>query len=313
MKGVLLHAGRGTRLAPLTRDIPKQLIPVANRPVSEYAVRDMRAAGITDIAVVVGEHGQKVCEYYGDGSRLGVNITYVRQDEPRGIAHAVGLCRGFVGDDRFVAYLGDNLTERGIAAHAARFERGPGAMALLCRVPDPSRYGIATLGPGGIEKIVEKPAGPGSDLAVIGVYFMTPRVFDVIDSLEPSGRGELEITDALQRMLESGGLGHGFVEGWWRDAGTPAGVIEANRLVLGGGVRVGSSEVSGDTVLAGPVLVGDGCTIRSCVLGPNVSVGDGCALSGRSIRDSVVMAGSVLEGGPDVSGRIVSPRDAPNK
>ena len=307
-----MHAGRGTRLAPLTRDIPKQLIPVANRPVSEYAVRDMRAAGITEIAVVVGEHGRMVSEYYGDGSRLGVKMTYVQQDEPRGIAHAVGLCRNFVGQDRFVAYLGDNMLGGGIAGHAARFERGPGALALLCRVPDPSRYGIATLGPGGIRKRVEKPAEPDSDLAVIGVYFMTPRVFDVVDSLEPSGRGELEITDALQRMLESGALGHGFVEGWWMDAGTPAGVIEANRLVLGEGVRVGSSDVSG-TALAGPALVGDGCTVRSCVIGPNVSVGDGCALSGRAIRDSVVMAGSVLEAGPDIEGRIVSPRDAPNK
>lgn len=309
MKGVLLHAGRGTRLDPLTRDFPKQLLPIANKPASQYALEDMRGAGISEIAVVVGGHGEKVREHYGDGSRFGVDITYVRQDRPRGIAHAVGLCRDFVGRDRFVAYLGDNVLGSGIRRHAERFARGPDAAVLLHRVADPSRYGVASLGPGGVEKIVEKPREPGSDWAVIGVYFMTPSAFEVIDGLEPSGRGELEITDALQRMLEAGRLGHGFAEGWWVDAGTPADIIEANRRALGSGVRVGDSRVSG-TRLEGPVLVGDGCTVESCVLGPNVSVGDGCRLSGCTASDAVIMEGCSLEN-ESVSG-IVAP-SAPNK
>lgn len=306
MKGVLLHAGRGARLEPLTRDMPKQLIPVANKPMSQYAVEDMREAGITDIAVVVGCHGAQVKKHYGDGSKLGVKITYVQQDEPRGIAHAVGLCREFVGRDRFVAYLGDNVAGAGICARAGRLEGD--AKVFLCMVADPSRFGVAEIKGGRIRRIVEKPREPVSDWAVVGVYFLTPSVFDIIDGLEPSGRGELEITDALQKILERGKLEHGFVDGWWTDAGTVRDIVEANGRVLGGKVRVGDSRVS-KTKLEGSVLVGDGCRIESCVLGPNVSVGDGCRLSGCVIRDSVVMEGCVLEN-KEVSGRVVP---APNK
>ena len=307
MKGVILHAGRGTRLLPLTRALPKQLLPVANKPMSQYALEDMREAGISEIGVVVGgEHGGAVRRHYGDGSGFGVRITYIEQDSPRGVAHAVGLCRRFVGRDRFAVYLGDNLLGSGIRRHAERFRGGPDALVLLRAVPDPSRFGVATLGPGGVERIVEKPADPESDLAVVGVYFMTPAVFDVIDTLRPSGRGELEIADALQGVLERGRLEHALVDGWWKDAGTPADVIEANRLVLGEGVRVGSSRVSPDSRLSGPVLIGDGCAIESCALGPNVSVGDGCRLSGCSVSDSIVMAGCELDG-VRASGRIVAP------
>lgn len=307
MKGIILHAGHGTRLRPLTHTGPKQLLPIANKPMSQYALEDLRDAGITEVGVIVGgAHSGRVREYYGDGERFGVRITYIEQDSPKGIAHAVGLCREFVGGDRFVVYLGDNILRAGLRPYAERFEGGPDALVLLCRVADPSRFGIAHLGPGGIEKIVEKPADSSSDLAVIGVYFLTPSVFGIIDGLRPSGRGELEITDALQGVLDGGRLEHGFVDGWWKDTGTPEDVIDANRLVLGSEVRVGDSRVSSDSRLEGPVLVGDGCSVESSVLGPNVSVGDGCRISGCTISDSIIMDGCTLEAGGAISGSIIA-------
>lgn len=307
MKGIILHAGHGTRLRPLTHTGPKQLLPIANKPMSQYALEDLRDAGITEIGIVVGgAHSNRVRDYYGDGERFGVRVTYVEQDAPRGIAHAVGLCREFVGRDRFVVYLGDNILRAGLRPYAERFKSDPDALVLLCRVKDPSRFGIASLGPGGIEKIVEKPASSESNLAVIGVYFLTPSVFDVIDGLRPSGRGELEITDALQGILERGKLEHGFVDGWWKDTGTPEDVIDANRLVLGSEVRVGDSCVSADSRLEGPALVGDGCAIESSTIGPNVSVGNGCRISGCSISDSIIMDGCTLEDGGTISGSIIA-------
>ena len=307
MKGIILHAGHGTRLRPLTHTGPKQLLPIANKPMSQYALEDLRDAGITEIGIVVGgAHSTRVRDYYGDGERFGVRVTYVEQDAPRGIAHAVGLCRDFVGSDRFVVYLGDNILRAGLRPYVERFEGGPDALVLLCQVEDPSRFGIASLGPDGIEKIVEKPANSESNLAVIGVYFLTPSVFEVIDGLRPSGRGELEITDALQGILNRGKLEHGFVDGWWKDTGTPEDVIDANRLVLGSGVRVGDSHVSSDSRLEEPVLVGDGCTIESSTIGPNVAVGDGCQISGCSISDSIIMDGCIVEDGGTISGSIIA-------
>ena len=305
MKGVILHAGSGTRLRPLTDACPKQLLPVANKPMSQYALEDLRDAGMTQIAMVVDpRHRARISAHYGDGSGFGVSITYVEQDEPRGISHAIGLCREFVGDDRFVAYLGDNMLQEGLRGHAERF--GSEAMALLCPVADPSRFGIAEMDGGAVRRIVEKPKDPASNLAVIGVYFLSPSIFDVIGSLEPSGRGELEITDALQSVLDSGGLEHRIVGGWWKDAGTPGDMLEANRLALGSDARAGGSAALSGTKLAGPVLVGEGCTVESCALGPNVSVGDGCTVRGCAVSDSIIMPGCVLESGT-ISGSIVGP------
>ncbi len=304
MKGVILHAGSGTRLRPLTRACPKQLLPVANKPMSQYALEDLREAGITQIAVVVdAAHRGRVSGYYGDGSGFGVSITYVEQDAPRGISHAIGLCREFVGRDRFVAYLGDNMMQGGLRAHAEGF--GSEAMALLCPVADPSRFGIAELDAGGaVRRITEKPEDPASNLAVIGVYFLSPSIFDVIGSLEPSGRGELEITDALQIVLDSGGLEHRVVRGWWKDAGTPEDMLEANRLALGARARAGGSCLMRKTRLDGPALVGEGCTVDHSKLGPNVSVGEGCTVRGCAVRDSIIMPGCVLESGT-ISGSII--------
>lgn len=304
MKGVILHAGRGTRLRPLTDAGPKQLVPVANKPMSQYSLEALRDAGITEVAMVIdAAHRARICGHYGDGSGFGVSLTYVEQDCPRGISHAVGLCREFVGQDRFVACLGDNIMQEGLRPHADRF--GSEAMVLLCPVPDPWRFGVAELdGGGAVRRITEKPQNPASNLAVIGVYFLSPSIFDVIGSLEPSDRGELEITDALQGVLDSGGLEHRLVGGWWKDAGTRRDVIEANGLALGAGARVGRSRVSPDSALRGPVLVGDGCTVESSELGPNVSVGDGCTIRNCALSDSVVMPGCELESGR-VRGSII--------
>ena len=235
MKGVILHGGHGTRLRPLTHTGPKQLLPITNKPMSQYALEDLREAGITDIAIIIGDvYPEKVKEYYGDGKKFGVNITYVFQDQPKGIAHAIRLCKKFVGDDRFIVYLGDNVFRASLDKYSKKFvSTKSDAMILLCEVNDPSRFGIAELDGKNIKKIVEKPKNPQSNLAVIGVYFLTPKIFDIIDKLKPSWRDELEITDALQLMMDSKlTVSYDTVTGWWKDTGTPEDILHANQLIL---------------------------------------------------------------------------------
>jgi glucose-1-phosphate thymidylyltransferase len=207
VKGIILHGGSGTRLRPLTYSGPKQLIPVANKPVSQYVVEDLRDCGVRDIAIILGEtFPELVKEYYGDGGRFNVRITYIYQGKPLGIAHAVGLCRDFVGDSPFIVYLGDNILQYGIKAHLERFVSGGyDAMVLLKEVDDPTRFGVARFDEGGrLVKLVEKPKEPPSRFALVGVYFLKPVIFDVIRDLKPSWRGELEITDALQMLIDRG-------------------------------------------------------------------------------------------------------------
>jgi len=329
MKGIILHGGHGTRLRPLTHTGPKQLLPIANKPMSQFALEDMRSAGITDVAIVVGDvHPEKVREYYGDGGRFGVDITYVSQDRPGGISHAIGLCRDFVGDERFLVYLGDNILRKELGSYVSRFSASASeAMVLLCEVDDPSRFGIAELNGrrDGIVRITEKPAEPRSNLAVIGVYFLTPEIFGVIDTLKPSGRGELEITDALQAVLERGSLEFDFVTGWWKDTGTAEDIIDANRLVLesagsgnrftvgDGGTEAGNvvlgrgTEVSPDSDLSGPLIIGRDCRIGPGVsLGPNVSIGDNCRLEDCSISDSIIMEDCRISLGGEMRDSIVA-------
>src|SRR5436309_654413 len=235
MKGIILHGGHGTRLRPLTHTGPKQLLPIANKPMSQYALEDLRDAGITEIGVIIGDvYPEKVKEFYGDGKKFGVKITYIYQDKPKGIAHAIGLCKEFVGNERFVVYLGDNILRKGLSSYTKKFESSDaGAMILLCEIDDPSRFGIVEFENNKIKKIIEKPKTTNSNLAVIGVYFLTPKIFDVITKLKPSWRGELEITDSLQLLMEAGlVIEYDIVTGWWKDTGTPEDILHANRLVL---------------------------------------------------------------------------------
>ena len=318
MKGIILGGGRGTRLRPLTHTGPKQLIPVANRPVIEYAVEDLREAGVTEIAVVLGNKGREAIQsHLGDGSEFGVEITYVVQGNPLGIAHAVGCCRSFVGEDDCVVYLGDNVLKRGITELVESFEAGDHAAGIaLQHVEDPGRFGVADVdGDGRVRALVEKPDDPPSDLALVGVYVFSAAVFDAIDVIEPSWRDELEITDAIQWLLENRGtIDSHVVDGWWKDTGKPGDILDANRLLLedvesevAGTVEAGA-EVSGrvdvragarieaGAVVRGPASIADGAVIEAgTYVGPYTSIGPDSRLVGAHIENSVVVGESTIE------------------
>src|SRR3989304_4656068 len=328
MKGVILHGGHGTRLRPLTHTGPKQLLPITNKPMSQYALEDLREAGITDIAIIIGDvYPEKVKEYYGDGKKFGVSITYVYQDQPKGIAHAIRLCKKFVGDDRFVVYLGDNIFRASLDKYTKKFVSSKSdAMILLCEVNDPSRFGIAELEGTKIKKIVEKPKNPQSNLAVIGVYFLTPKIFDIIDKLKPSWRDELEITDALQLMMDSKlTVSHDTVTGWWKDTGTPEDILHANQLILDsigtqnqfvleegakiqGNIVIGkNSVISRDSFVKGPVIIGENCHIGpSARVGPYVSVGNGSTVKRCDIENSIIMADCKIDSKVHITDSIIA-------
>jgi len=313
MKGVILHGGHGTRLRPLTHTGPKQLIPVANKPISQYVLEDLRNSGITDIAIILGDiYPEKVKEHYGDGSKFGVGITYIYQDRPRGIAHAVSLCRDFVGDDSFVVYLGDNLLKGGIRRYVEKFRSSNmDAMILLCEVNEPQRFGVAQFDEKGrLVRLVEKPKVPPSNYALTGIYFFKPVIFEMIKQLKPSWRGELEITDAIQLLLENGyNVGYDFVSGWWKDTGTFQDILDANRLVLDekaeakiegivedGAVVEGRVIIKKDAVIKknsvvrGPVCIGEGTIIGpNTYIGPYTSIGRKCKIENSEVENSVIL------------------------
>ncbi len=311
MKGIILHGGHGTRLRPLTHTGPKQLLPISNKPMSQYALEDIRDAGITEIAIIIGSvYSEKVKEFYGDGSKFGVKISYIYQDAPKGISHAIRLCKDFIGQDKFVVYLGDNVLRTGLKEYTKKFlSSDVDAMILLCAVDDPSRFGIADLDGNKITKIVEKPKNPKSNLAVIGVYFLSPKIFDIIDKLKPSWRGELEITDALQIMIDDGlNLSFDTVTGWWKDTGTPEDILHANKLILDsigtenqfvlnkdsevkGNIVIGkNTTITRDSFIKGPAIIGENCTIGPASrIGPYVSIGNKSTIQNCDIENSIVM------------------------
>jgi glucose-1-phosphate thymidylyltransferase len=317
MKGIILAGGRGTRLRPITHTGPKQLVPVANKPVLQYAVEDLREAGITEIGIILGNLGRdEIQEFLGDGSAFGVDITYIVQGNPLGLAHAVGCARDFVGDDDFVVYLGDNLLDNGIADLVESFENGEYTAGIaLQEVDNPSQFGVADVDSmGRVQTLVEKPDDPQSDLALVGIYVFSPVVFDSIETLRPSWRGELEITDAIQVLLDRGlSIDSHLTESWWKDTGKPEDILDANRLVLRdisrriGGTVDPETEVKGDVVVPasatiesgvvvrGPVTLGENVVLRSgTYVGPNTSIGNGCEIVGTHIENSVVVGESTL-------------------
>jgi len=235
MKGIILHGGHGSRLRPLTHTGPKQLLPIANKPMSEYCVEAIRDCGISEIAIIIGGIGSnKVKEYYGDGSEFNVKITYIEQDAPKGIAHAINLCKEFVENEKFLVFLGDNIIQKSIKHISKKFETSDdNALVLLCEVENPERFGIADVKENKIIRIMEKPKNPPTNLAVTGIYFLTPKIFDIFSRLKPSWRNELEITDALQMMLEEGNkINFEMITDYWKDTGTPDDIIHANSEVL---------------------------------------------------------------------------------
>ena len=328
MKGIILHAGHGTRLRPLTHTGPKQLLPIANKPMSEYCVESIRETGVTDIAIIIGGIGaDKVREYYGTGEKFGVKITYIEQDSPRGIAHAIRLCKDFINNEKFLVFLGDNIIQRNITEFVKNFELSDAnASVLLCEVDNPSRFGIADLKDGKITKIMEKPKNPPTNLAVTGIYLLTPTIFEIIDRLKPSWRNELEITDALQMMLEEGyKITYHMITDYWKDTGTPEDIIHANKAILekmksyfygkrednviiSGTVMVGQNTIIKSGVkLIGPVIIGDNCIIDSNTnIGPNTSIGDNSNLSKCNVEDSIIMNDCIINGELRIKNSIIA-------
>ena len=299
--------------------------------MSQYALEDLKTAGVTEIGIIIGDvYPEKVKEYYGDGSNFGVKITYIYQDAPKGISHAIRLCKDFIGDDRFIVYLGDNVLRKDLTDYTKKFETSDSdAMILLCEVDDPQRFGIAELdkdNPGKIKKIMEKPKDPPSNLAVIGIYFLDPKIFDIIDNLKPSWRGELEITEALDMLMNQGNkIEYDTVTGWWKDTGTPDDIIHANKLVLDSigtdnqflieadaeikdSIVIGKgTSISRDSFVTGPVIIGKNCKIGPAVrIGPYVSIGDNCKLQRCEIQDSIIMADCTIDAKVDLSCSIIA-------
>jgi len=302
MKGIILHGGHGTRLRPLTHTGPKQLLPIANKPMSQYCIESICDAGITDIAIIIGGLGSnKVREYYGSGEKFGVNITYIEQDVPRGIAHAIRLCKEFVNNEKFLVFLGDNIIQKPITDFVESFNKSDyDATVLLCEVDNPSRFGIADVENEKIVKITEKPKKPTSNLAVTGIYLLTPLIFEVIDNLKPSWRNELEITDALDNLLkQNDNIGYETITDYWKDTGTPEDILNANRQVL--------EHICNQTG-GNPSIIGKNCKIdESASIGPNVSIGDNTIISSDVvIENSIIMSGCKIDGSLNIKDSIIS-------
>ena len=321
MKGLILSGGKGTRLRPLTFTSAKQLVPVANKPVLFYGIESIVEAGITEIGIVVGDTGDEIRAAVGDGSRFGARVSYLEQDAPRGLAHAVMISERFLGDDPFVMYLGDNLIAGGITSLVEEFrELGCAAEILLAEVPNPEQFGVAELTPEGkVKRLMEKPAEPPSNLALVGVYMFDPRIFESVHRIRPSARGELEITDAIQDLIDRGLDVHPhIVRGWWKDTGKIEDMLEANRIVLEtlrvprhgeqpdgsrleGRVEIGDGVEIVGSLVRGPVVIGAGARIVDAFVGPYTAIGEGCVLEGCEIENSIVMAGSEIR---DIAVRI---------
>jgi glucose-1-phosphate thymidylyltransferase len=317
MKGLILSGGKGTRLRPLTYTSAKQLVPVANKPVLFYAIESIVAAGITDIGIIVGETHEEIRAAAGDGSRFGARITYIQQEAPLGLAHAVMTAEPFLGDSSFVMYLGDNLIAGGIKDLVEEFKAlGCNSEILLAEVPNPEQFGVAELAGGGkVRRLVEKPKEPKSNLALVGVYMFDARIHDSVKRIKPSARGELEITDAIQDLIDRGLDVHPhIVRGWWKDTGKLDDMLEANRIVLENlearrGVNLGAvgkgSRIEGrvhigegveiiDSLVRGPVVIGDGARLENAFVGPYTSIGDRCTLVCCELENSIVLADSEI-------------------
>jgi len=322
LKGLILSGGKGTRLRPITHTSAKQLVPVANKPVLFYGIEAMAQAGIDEVGIIVApETGEEVKSAAGDGSRFGVKLSYLLQDEPLGLAHAVLTAEPFLDESPFVMYLGDNLVQGGIADLVAAFRSSaPDALILLTPVHDPEHYGVAELHEGRVVRLVEKPAEPRTDLALVGVYMFTPAVHDAARAIAPSGRGELEITDAIQHLVDRGlRVEPHIVQGWWKDTGRLEDMLAANRLVLDtieGSVEghLVDSQVDGRVVIEpgarlercavrGPAIIGQDASLVDCYVGPYTAVGRGCTIENAEVEHSILLEGAAVR---DLAGRMES-------
>jgi len=323
LRGLILSGGKGTRLRPITHTSAKQLVPVANKPVLFYGIEAMAQAGIRQVGIIIApETGEEIKQVAGDGSRFGVEITYILQDEPLGLAHAVLTAEPFLGDAPFVMYLGDNLLQGGIQDLVTAFRTNePDALILLTPVPDPENYGVAELdGDNRVTRLVEKPRDPPTDLALVGVYMFTRGIHDAARAIRPSRRGELEITDAIQHLVDHGRrVEPHIVRGWWKDTGRLDDMLEANRLILDAieprieGELVDST-VDGRVVIEpgatltratvrGPAVIGAGARLTDCYVGPYTAIDANCEVRNAEVEHSILLAGSSV---CDLDGRMES-------
>ena len=322
MKGLILSGGKGTRLRPLTFTQAKQLVPVANKPVLFYGIEALVGAGIRDIGIIVGDTKAEIREAVGDGSRWGddVRVSYIDQREPLGLAHAVLIAEEFLAGEPFVMYLGDNILKSGIVSLVDSFrKRKPNALILLTPVPNPRMFGVAELENGKVVRLVEKPQEPKSNLALVGVYMFDSHIFEAAKAIKPSGRNELEITDAIQFLVDSGyEVQPHLVSGWWKDTGKIEDILEANRLILEtiSGAVLGAvddaSRISGEVIIEkgvsvrsstirGPAIIGAGTEIADSYIGPFTSIQKNCRIIQTEIEHSIVLEGSEIV---DVGSRI---------
>jgi glucose-1-phosphate thymidylyltransferase len=321
LKGLVLSGGAGTRLRPITHTSAKQLVPVANKPVLFYGLEALRDAGVTDIGIVVGDTQAEIEAAVGDGSALGIRVTYIRQQAPLGLAHAVLTAEEFLAGHPFVMYLGDNLLRDGITSLVERFRSGASdALILLQRVPDPESYGVAELDDGRVTRLVEKPSEPRSDLALVGVYMFTPAIMESAKAIAPSGRGELEITDAIQHLIDRGlAVEPHEVTGWWKDTGRLDDMLEANRLILDnletrvegelietvveGRVVIEAGARLERCTVRGPAIIGAGTKLIDAYVGPYSAIAENCLVEQAEIEHSILLAGSQVS---HLAGRMES-------
>ena len=316
MKGLILAGGSGRRLRPITHKTAKQLVPIANKPIIHYVIEDLVGVGITELGIVVGNTAQEIEKSVGDGSLWGANITYIQQEKPLGLAHAVLISESFLGQEKFVMYLGDNMFEDSLHGVVDGFEKSSiNARLLLSRVDNPQSFGVAEVDEQGtIKGLVEKPENPKSDLALVGVYLFDSPIHRAVNAIEPSNRGELEITDAIQWMIdENHTIEHRTLKGWWIDTGKKDPLLLCNELILekieslflseigetvtlNGKIVVGQNVEIIDSNIQGPIVIGSGVRIERSDIGPYVSIGDECKIEDSSVERSVLMEKSYLSG-----------------
>lgn len=315
MRALVLSGGHGSRLRPITHTNAKQLIPIANEPILFHVLRSIADAGIEEVGIVVGSTADEVRAAAGDGSAFGVRVTYILQEAPLGLAHAVLTARDFVAGEPFVMYLGDNVIVEGITSFVRRFEEHrPDAQIFLARVPEPERFGVVVLDGDRVVRLVEKPKEHISDLALVGVYLFDDSILEACQQLQPSWRGELEITEAIQRLVDQGRTVRAeMLSGWWKDTGRPEDLLEANRMMLSTLTARVDGDVDADSTLAGtvvvergakvtrsrivgPAIVGEGSVIEDSVIGPDASIGPSCAIVGSDVADSIVLEGCQVRG-----------------